>query len=97
MGTEHNIIVWPLCFGAGFAEGDAQVLKLVYDKDGHLKKFIPLSTYRRPAMHFFGNSVGSWGEPEPESRASPMNDAEYMIRDANRRCPPDEIIEMPLQ
>jgi hypothetical protein len=69
MGTEHNIIVYPLCFGAGFGEGDVQVLKLVYDKDNHLKKVVPLSSFRRPVMYTFGNSVGAWGEPEPESRA----------------------------
>jgi hypothetical protein len=100
MGTENGIIIWPLCFGVGFAHGKAHVLKLVYNDSNHLKRIQWLETERDPAQYWFfqmANSHGSkrnlFGPGDPD----PMAAAAILLNHLNDYCPPEEQIDIKLE
>ena len=89
MGSENGIAIWPLCFGAGFVNGKTHVLKLVYDDSGRLKRAIPLEGERTPPMYMFFQNAYGWTFSDPQWGAA------YLLREANKNCPDDDVIQLP--
>ncbi len=94
MGSENGIEIWPLCFGGGFVDGKTHVLKIVYDENDRLKRVVALSDERWPPVYWFGmDMMRSNGNTGSMGTANPLPLAQYLLRQANKDCPNDEVIE----